>query len=201
VFDSVDPIDTCGCGDIGYLTTRTIPIDLAHGVGHIDNVPVYHCQNVSCTEYTLPSAVSRRLEDIAEKMEKDLVLKAVYAWSSRPDEPQLSLNHQQIILEAFTLKFNNRVYDDARVIFVVPGEAIFFQSNLEDTEFYVLRYEENSSNTDGIWFSFLKFYYDEPDLTYENFIEWSEDGYLKEIGTISLDEVEDILVDEFGDYT
>lgn len=200
MFDSIEPVDTCGCGDIGYLTTRTIPIDLAHGVGHIDKVPVYHCQSISCKEYTLPSIVSRRLEDIAEEMEEKQVLEAVYHWASPHEEPNKSKNHQQILLEAFTLKFKSRRYEDAQVIFIVSGEAIFLQSTLESTEFYVLRYDDKSQ-TDGLWFSFLKFYYEEPDLTYEEFLEWSENGYLKEIGRIALDEVEDILIDEFGDWT
>lgn len=200
MFDSLEPVDTCGCGDIGYLTTRTIPIDLAHGVGHIDNVPVYHCQAASCNEYTFPPAVSRRLEDIAEEMEQSSSLKATYTWSSRPEEPQATLNHQQIILEAFTMKFRNRVYEDAQVIFIVPGEAIFLQSRLEDTEFYILRYDENLTKNDSIWFTLFKFYYEEPNLTYEDFVEWSEDGYLKEIGSMAFDEVEDILADEFGDF-
>ncbi|WP_407308564.1 hypothetical protein [Desulfosporosinus sp. SB140] len=201
MFDSIDPIDTCGCGDIGYLTTRTIPIDLAHGVGHIDNVPVYHCQAASCEEYTLPPLVSRRLEDIAEEMEKTLALKAVYAWASSQEESKGLQNHQQTILEAFTFKFTNRVYEDAQVIFVVPGEAIFLQSTLENTEFYIIRYEDDNSENNGLWFSFLKFYFEEPNLTYEDFLDWSESGYVKEIGRVVLDDVEDILIDEFGEWT
>ena len=82
---------------------------------------------------------------------------------------------------------------------IVPGQEIFFQSTLEETEYYLLRYEEDH-RTEEIWFSFLKFYYEEPELTYEDFLEWSEDGHLKEIGRITLDEVEDTLIGEFGEW-
>jgi len=96
-------------------------------------------------------------------------------------------------------RFSGREYADAHVILIVPGQAVFFRSTLEDTEYYLLRYEEDT-NTEGIWFSFLKFYYEEPELTYEDFLEWSEDGYIKEIGRVTLDEVEDTLIDEFGEW-
>ncbi|MCO5386866.1 MAG: hypothetical protein NHB14_15110 [Desulfosporosinus sp.] len=76
---------------------------------------------------------------------------------------------------------------------------MFFQSKLEETEYYLIRYEEDT-RTDGIWFSFQKFYYEEPDFTYEDFLEWSEDGHLKELGKITLEEVEETLIDEFGDW-
>ncbi|MDQ7096094.1 hypothetical protein REC12_21080 [Desulfosporosinus sp. PR] len=198
--DPMDPIDVCGCGDIGYLTTRKIPIDLAHGVGYIDNVPVYHCQATSCQEYTLPPEVSRRLEDIAEEMERTQTLKATYTGTSPRESSSGLQNHQQTLLEAFTLKFRNRVYEDAQVIFVVPGEAVFLQSTLENSEFYVLRYEDDNSGASGLWFSLSKFYYEEPNLTYEDFLDWSESGYIKEIGRVVIDDVEDTLIDEFGDW-
>jgi len=35
---------------------------------------------------------------------------------------------------------------------------------------------------------------------YEEFLEWSEDGHLKEIGRVTLEEVEDTLTDEFGEW-
>lgn len=202
MFDqTIDPIDSCGCGDTGYLTTRTVPIDLVHGVGRIDNVPVYHCRSTACQEFTLPPIVSRRLEDIAEEMEKVQSTEGVYTWESHQEQSldPLQRTNDQTHLQAFTLQFGSREYADAHIVLIVPGQAIFFQSTLEETEYYLLRYEEDS-RTDGIWFSFLKFYYEEPELTYEDFLEWSEDGHLKEIGRISLDEVEDTLTDEFGDW-
>lgn len=197
----IEPIDSCGCGDTGYLTTRTIPIHLAHGVGHIHNVPVYHCRSTNCDEFTLPPIVSRRLEDIAEEMESNQSIEALYSWDLQPEQSHSSLDqiYEQTHLQAFTLRFSGREYADAHVILIVPGQAVFFRSTLEDTEYYLLRYEEDT-NTEGIWFSFLKFYYEEPELTYEDFLEWSEDGYIKEIGRVTLDEVEDTLIDEFGEW-
>ncbi|AFM42125.1 hypothetical protein Desaci_3224 [Desulfosporosinus acidiphilus SJ4] len=197
---TINPVDTCGCGDTGYLTTRKVPIDLAHGVGYIENVPVYQCRSKSCSEFTLPPEVSRRLEDIAEQMEADCSTIAVYTWkSNQPDTNQpIQQSYQQMQAEAFTLQFIGREYADAHVAFVVPGQAIFFQSTIEDSEYFLLRYETNPSS-EGIWFDFLKFYYNEPNLTYEGFVKWSEDGYLKELGSITLEEVEDTLLDEFGE--
>ncbi|TGE32254.1 hypothetical protein [Desulfosporosinus sp. Sb-LF] len=199
---SIEPIDTCGCGDVGFLTTRSIPIDLAHGVGQIDNVPVYHCHSTSCREFTLPPIVSRRLEDIAEQMENSQSTVAVYTWESlQAESPDfLQRTNEQIHLQTFTLQFGGREYADARVFLIIPSQAIFFKSTLEDTEYYLLRYDAET-RTEGTWFSFLKFYYQEPELTYEDFLEWSEEGHLKELGRITLDEVEDTLIDEFGDWT
>lgn len=203
MFDqAIDPIDWCGCGDTGYLTTRSIPIDLAHGVGRIDKVPVYHCRSSACQEFTLPQAVSRRLDDIAEEMEKTHSLEEVYTWEfqQRKSLDPHQRTNDPLHLQAFTLQFADRNYDDAHVALIIPGQAIFFQSTLDDTEFYLLRYEAEPQR-DGIWFSFCKFYYEESELTYEKFLEWSEDGLLKELGRIPLDEVEDTLSDEFGDWT
>ncbi|WP_088186218.1 hypothetical protein [Desulfosporosinus sp. FKA] len=200
---TINPIDTCGCGDTGYLTTRKIPIDLAHGVGYIENVPVYHCRSNSCSEFALPPEVSRRLEDIAEQMEADHSTQVVYTWRTTQEEsaPPLQKAYQQTQVESFTLQFIGREYTDARVAFVVPGQAVFFQSTLEDSEYFLLRYDAKPSS-EGIWFDFLKFYYDEqPNLTYEAFSAWSEEGYLKELGSITFDEVEDTLQDEFGELT
>lgn len=202
MFDqSIEPMDSCGCGDTGYLTTRTVPIDLAHGVGHIANVPVYHCRSTACQEFTLPLIVSRRLEDIAEEMENTLATEAVYTWIANGEQSldPLQRANDQTHLQAFTLQFGSREYADAHVVLIVPGQAIFFQSTLEETEYYLLRYEEDR-RTEGIWFSFLKFYYEEPELTYEDFLEWSEDGHLKEIGCITLEDVEDALIGEFGEW-
>ena len=202
MFDqTLDPLDTCGCGETGYLTTRIVPVDLAHGVGHIENVPVYHCRSKSCQEFTLPPIVSRRLDDISEEMESTLTTNAVYTWIAKGEQSPDTLQraNDQTHLQSFTLQFGGREYADAHVVMIVPGQAIFLHSTLQETEYYLLRYEEDR-RTDGIWFSFLKFYYEEPELTYEDFLEWSEDGHLKEIGRVTLDEVEDTLTDEFGEW-
>ena len=202
MFDqTLDPIDTCGCGETGYLTTRTVPVDLAHGVGHIENVPIYHCRSKNCQEFTLPSIVSRRLDDIAEEMENTKAADAVYTWIAygKQSLDPLQRANDQTHLQAFTLQFGGREYEDAQVVLIIPGQAIFFQSTLEETEYYLIRYEEDR-RTEETWFSFLKFYYKEPELTYEDFLEWSEDGHLKEIGRITLDEVEDTLIGEFGEW-
>jgi len=201
---SLDPVDTCACGDTGYLTTRTVPIDLAHGVGYIEKVPVYHCQSSECHEYTLPSVVSHRLEDIAEHMEETSLTNAIFTWVSTQDDslssqsiPSLG-SLEEVQVQAFTLQFLNRKYEDAQVVLVVPGQAIFLKSTVEDAEYYLLRYEAEST-AEGIWFSLHKFYYEETEFTYEDFLAWSEDGYLKEIGRLTLEEVEDALTDEFGE--
>lgn len=198
---TLDPSGTCGCGDTGYLTTRTIPIDLIHGVGHIENVPVYHCRSKNCSEFTLPSSVARRLEDIAEEMENIQANTAVYSWvtSENQSSSPLVQANSLVRLQAFTLQFNGREYEDAQVVLVVPGQAVFLHSVLEKEEYYLLHYEANSGQ-DGIWFSFFKFYYEEPALTYETFLEWAADGYLKEISCLPLEEVEDALIEEFGDW-
>jgi len=174
---------------------------LLHGVGYIENVPIYHCRSKNCQEFTLPPIVSRRLDDIAEEMENTQATEAVYTWIAYGEQSldPLRRANDQTHLQAFTLQFGDREYADAHVVLIVPGQAIFLQSTLEETEYYLLRYEENSC-TDGIWFSFLKFYYEEPELTYEDYLEWSEDGHLKEIGRITLDEVEDTLIGEFGEW-
>lgn len=198
---TIESIDTCGCGDTGYLTTRTIPIDLNHGVGHIDKVPVYHCRSIECQEYTLPPTVSRRLEVIAEQMEESFSTEAVYTWEIPQESESVSpfkMSDKQALLQSFTLQFENRQYADAHVVLIIPGQAIFLHSNLDDEEYYLLHYEPDA-NTDKLWFSFLKFYYEGSALTYEDFLEWSENGHVKEIGRIILEDVEDALIDEFGD--
>jgi len=202
VFEQMlDPIDTCGCGDTGYLTTRTIPVDLAHGVGHIANVPIYHCRSKTCQEFTLPQIAARRLDALSEEMENAQTTEAVYTWvdgRGQSHDPLQRANNQTH-MQAFTLQFGGREYTDAHVVLIVPGLEIFFHSTLEQTEYYLLRLEEDK-RTEEIWFSFLKFYYEEPELTYENFLEWSEDGHLKEIGKVTLEEVEDTLIGEFGEW-
>jgi hypothetical protein len=199
---TIESIDTCGCGDTGYLTTRTIPIDLNHGVGHIDKVPVYHCRSEDCQEYTLPPVVSRRLEVIAEQMEESLSTEAIYTWEIPEKSESLDpfkLSTEQTLVQTFTLQFSNRQYADARVELIVPGQAIFLHSTLDDQEYYLLNYEPEP-NTDKLWFTFYKFYYEESELTYEDFLEWSENGHLKELGRITLEDIEDALIDEFGDW-
>ena len=199
--ETLEPIDACGCGDIGYLTTRTIPVDLAHGVGRIQNVPIYHCRSKSCQEFTLPPIVARRLDNISEEMENTQATDAVYTWVANSGQSPDSLQraNDQTNLQSFTLQFGGREYPDAHVVLIVPGHAIFFHSTLEETEYYLLRYEEDR-HSEETWFSFLKFYYEEPELTYEDFLEWSEDGHPKEIGRVTLDEVEDTLIGEFGEW-
>ena len=203
MFDqTIEPIDTCGCGNTGYLTTRTIPIDLNHGVGHIDKVPVYHCRSTDCQEFTLPPLVSRQLEAIAEQMEDSLSREAVYTWDTQQKASSLDPlqpTNEHAILQSFTLQFASRKYEDAHVVLIIPGQAIFLHSTIEDEEYYLLQYVPEAK-TDGTWFSFQKFYYEELELTYEDFLEWSENGHLKEIGRITLEEVEDALIDEFGDW-
>jgi len=201
--DTLEPVQTCGCGDIGYLTARTLPVDLAHGVGTIHHVPVYHCREESCAEYTIPYAVSRRLEELAEQMESSGLDEIEFSWKNGDNKnkgtPSIDgATEQAARIQAFTLKFLNREYEDARVILVVPGENMFLQSNIDPCEYYLLRYEPNAKES-GIWFSFSKFYYDEPNLTYESFLNWSEDGYIKELAVLALEEIEETLIDEFGE--
>ena len=205
--NTIEPIASCGCGDTGYLTVRTIPIDLAHGVGYIDNVPVYHCRSASCQEFTLPPVISRRLETIAEEMEETLQTQAAYTWGDHDNPPpgplpddssSLSPSNTSIPLQAFTLQFVNREYEDAKVVEIIPGEAVFLQSKLEEAEFYQLRYEEDPLR-EGTWFSLQKFYYDKANFSYADFLIWAEDSHLKELGIIPLEEVEDTFLDEFGE--
>lgn len=203
--ETLEPIDTCGCGDIGYLTTRTIPIDLAHGVGKIHQVPVYHCRSTSCHAFTIPSLVSRRLDEFAEEMEMAQTLEMDYSWEPQHQNQEQSLDpiqrssEQLPIVQAFTLQFANREYEDTRVLLVVAGQAVIFQSTVEASEYYLLRYEPEIRST-GTWFSFHKFYYEEPEFIYEDFLVWSEDGHLKELGVLALEEVEEALTDEFGEW-
>jgi hypothetical protein len=138
-------------------------------------------------------------------MEKTDLTKAVFTWLN-PQEPSLdpllktSLDPlSEVHIQAFTLQFVGREYEDAQVVHVIPSQAIFLKSTLEDMEYYLLRYEPES-RTEGVLFSFHKFYYEEPDFSYEDFLIWSEDGQLKEIGQITMDEVEDALTDEFGEW-
>lgn len=192
-----EPVDTCGCGDVGYLTIRSLPIDLAQGVGKIHRVPVYHCKDESCREYTIPSAVARRLDELAEDMESSGVHELEFTWKKGSSPSEQTPADQKALLQAFTLQFVSQEYEDARVVLVVPGECVFFQSNIDPTEHYLLRYEPEEK-TKEIWFSFSKFYWEEPLLEYEAFLAWSEDGFVKELGRITKDEIAELIEDEFG---
>ncbi|MHB1652770.1 MAG: hypothetical protein ACYCVD_09880 [Desulfitobacteriaceae bacterium] len=199
----LDPVDVCGCGDEGYLTTQTLPVDLRHGVGKIHHVPVYHCRSKLCPEYTLPAPVSHRLERMAEQMEETLSLETEFIWSDLKSKenalPTSNKNNEpNFLVQSFTLKFVNREYEDAQVVFVSPGQAIFLQSHLDRSEYHLLRYEPEAPNK-GVRFSFSKFYSDEPILDYEQYLLAEPGNYLKELAVLTLEEVEDSLIDEFGE--
>lgn len=186
----LSPIDLCGCGDTGYLTQRTLPIDLAQGLGHILQVPVYHCGSELCDQYALPTPVVSRIDELAEAMEEQNLNTLEFSWEDQvegsPDSAAL--------LEAFIWKFLNRKYEDAHVIFIVPGQSIVLRSQLDNSEYYHLEFLEK--NEKGTWFSFNKFYSDEP-LTLESFLDL-EPSFSKELGVVTLEEVEDTLLEEFG---
>ncbi|MFZ3373759.1 MAG: hypothetical protein WA131_12185 [Desulfitobacteriaceae bacterium] len=196
---SLEPTDYCGCEDIGYLTTRSIPIDLVHGVGKINLVPVYHCRTNSCTEFTIPSNVSRRIDELAEKMETLNSLELDFYWKIATDNPVdiLSNSSELTSLQAFLIQIDNREYEDAKVIRIVPEQAVILQSFLDPTEYYILQYEPEHSPA-GVWLSLSKFYYDKPDLTYEDFVKLAEEGRSKELGVFTFNETEETLAEEFG---
>jgi hypothetical protein len=64
--DFLEPVDYCGCGDIGYLTTRSLNMDLIQGPVKINKVPVYHCRTAACPEYKIPLKAAHRLDELAE---------------------------------------------------------------------------------------------------------------------------------------
>ncbi len=196
---SLEPTDYCGCGDIGYLTTRSIPIDLVHGVGKINQVPVYHCRTNSCTEFMIPSNVSRRLDELAEKMETLNSFELDFYWNIATDNTVDILNNSSELtsLHTFLLQLDNREYEDAKVIHVVPERAVILQSLIDQTEYYILQYEPEHS-TSGIWLSLSKVYFDKPDLTYEDFVNLAEEGRSKELGGFTFKETEEALEEEFG---
>lgn len=185
----LSPVDLCGCGDTGYLTLRTIPVDLAEGLGHIHKVPSYHCGNNLCDQYTLPSPVVRRIDDLADIMEQKELNTIDFYW-----EGQEESQNSSSLIEAFIWKFSQRKYEDAEVSFVLNGQTVIFHSLLDATEFYELKYLQTDEK--GTWFSFVKFYSEEP-LTLENYLDF-EPPYTKELGVIDIDEVEETLVDMFG---
>lgn len=200
----LDPVDACGCGDEGYLTTWTIPIDLAHGVGRITNVPVYHCRNQSCPEYNLPQAVSRRLDELAEQMEEVNSLEQAFSWET-DEEPSLDplkqADQASALIQAFTLRLVNREFEDARVALVIPGQAVFLQSKSDQTEYYALQYLPGYTSP-GNWFSFSKFYHEGSGLTAltaDQFESFADDGLTKELAVLEMQEVDDTLSDHFGE--
>lgn len=203
----LEPIDVCGCGDQGFLTTRPVPIDLRHGVGQVLKVPVYHCRSSLCSQYSLPLEVSRRLDDLAEEMEDRQILETDFSWpaedkkpmSETPTQPLLGTTaDKDALVQAFTLQFTRREYDDARVVLIVPGEAVFFQSTVDESEHHLLRFEPETRQQ-GIWFTFFKFYKDDPSLDLTTLLSGDSEVYMKELGALVLEEVEDALTDTFGD--
>ncbi|MEA4901265.1 hypothetical protein [Desulfitobacterium sp.] len=186
----LSPLDLCGCGDTGYLTQRTIPIDLAQGLGHIHQVPVYHCGNKLCDQYSLPSPVVSRIDDLADMMEEKNLNSINFTWEDQEESSQDFAS----LIEGFFWKFINRKYADATVIFVIPGQSIVFQSHLDDSEFYNLQYLRKDEK--GAWFSFSKFYSDVRP-TAEDFLDF-EPTFNKELGVLAFEEIEDTLLDEFG---
>lgn len=193
--ESLSPVDQCGCGDIGYLTSRTITIPLAHGLGKIHHVPVYSCNSSWCDEYTIPSAISSQLDELADKMEAQNIT----TWDfSNPfsEKEQDEEDNLSSLIEGFTWKFNNRTYEDAQVVLVVPGEIVILQSLVDPSEYYTLKPLEDEK--EGIIFSFGKLYADIKEMTYEEYLSL-EPTFTKELGTLKMDEVEDTLIEEFGE--
>ncbi len=195
---SLEPTDYCGCGDVGYLTTRSLPIDLVHGVGKINHVPVYHCQIDSCPEFMIPSKVTQRLDELADKMETQNSSELEFYWKTASDNTDNLDNTSELAsLQAFILRLNNREYEDAKVILIVPEQAVIFQSSLDRTEYFILQYEPEHSLS-GIWLSLSKFYCEKPDPTYGDFVNLAEEGLSKELGVFTFNETEETLEEEFG---
>lgn len=192
----LSPVDTCGCGDTGYLTSRALPIALDHGAGKVLNVPVYSCGNSMCDEYTVPSLVASRLDVIAEEMEQTQQLTQEFSWKSL--ESDKAIDATTALIQAFTWKFLHRVYEDAQVVLVIPGDTILLQSRIDPTEYFTLKHVSEAEN--GVLFNFSKFYEDDPELTYEKYLEL-EPQFSKELGTLKMDEVEDALIEEFGEVS
>ncbi|WP_041917269.1 hypothetical protein [Desulfitobacterium dehalogenans] len=192
--DTLSPVDQCGCGDTGFLTSRTLPIALNHGAGKVINVPVYSCGSSMCDEYRIPSAVASRLDELAEEMEAREVLSIVFSWKTSGEDD--TIGYQDSLIQGFIWKFYRRSYEDAQVLFVINGDALVLQSKLDPSEYYILKRLEESK--DGIFFSFSKFIEEDEELTYEKYIEL-EPSFQKELGTVKMEEVEDMLIEEFGE--
>ncbi|NMA69638.1 MAG: hypothetical protein GX958_09495 [Desulfitobacterium sp.] len=191
--ESLSPVDQCGCGDIGYLTSRTITVPLAHGVGKVHHVPVYSCNSSWCDEYTIPSSISSRLDDLAEKMEAQNLITADFSGPSLEEKKEDLLSS---LIEGFIWKFKNRTYEDAQVVLIIPGEVIVLQSSIDPSEYYTLKPLEDDK--EGIIFIFEKFYADIKEMTYEEYLTL-EPIFSKELGAMKIDEVEDALIEEFGE--
>lgn len=191
--DTLSPVDQCGCGDTGYLTSRTLPIALDHGAGKVINVPVYSCGSSMCDEYRIPSAVASRLDELAEEMEAKGILSMAFSWGVSPED---TLGYQDSLSQGFIWKFQNRSYEDARVLFVIDGDTLVLQSKLDPTEYYLLKRLEESK--EGVFFSFSKFIEEDEELTYEKYIVL-EPSFQKELGVVKMEEVEDMLREEFGE--
>jgi hypothetical protein len=194
--EDLSPVDFCGCGDTGYLTSRTLPIDLIHGAGKVLKVPVYSCGDSLCDQYAIPSIVATQLDKLAEEMEQSGQFTVEFSWKN-------SINGKTIdpttaLTQAFTWKFLHRVYEDAKVILVIPGETILLQRKIDPTEYFAITHLPEQDN--GVWFSFSKFFEEDTDLTYEKYLEL-DPGFSKELGVLKLDEVEDALVEEFGELS
>lgn len=192
--EALSPVDQCGCGDTGYLTSRTLPIALNHGAGKVINVPVYSCGSSMCDEYTIPSAVASRLDEIAEEMEAKGLLSAQFSW--KPTTEGEAPDYQTSLTQGFIWKFHRRSYEDAQVILVIPGETIVLQSKIDPTEFFKLKCIED--NKEGVIFSFSKFFDDSEDFSYEKYLEL-EPSFEKELGFLKMNEIEDTLIEEFGE--
>jgi hypothetical protein len=195
---TLEPTDYCGCGDIGYLTTRSLPIDLAHGAGKINKVPIYNCRTKSCQEYMIPFNVSKRLDELAEKMETLNSSEIDFSWETAAGTSDYVNNTDELTyLHAFLLQLDNRVYEDAKVILIIPEQAVIFQGLQDHTEYHILQYEPEQ-NSSGIWLSLSKFYYEKKDLTYQDYQNLTESDLVKQLGVFTYQETEAVLEDLFG---
>lgn len=194
--ETLSPVDQCGCGDTGYLSSRDISIALNHGAGKVINVPVYSCDSSMCDEYTIPSEVASRLDEIAEEMEATGHSSVVFTWESTKNKE--APDYLTSLIQGFVWKFHRRAYEDAQVVLVINGNTVILQSKLDPTEYYTLKHLEESK--DGIHFSFSKIYTEDEDLTYEKYLDL-DPSFHKELGTLKMEEVEDILIEEFGEVS
>jgi hypothetical protein len=195
---TLEPTDYCGCGDIGYLTTRSLTIALAYGTGKINKVPVYHCRTESCPEYMIPVNVSRRLDELAEKMETLNSSEINFSWKTDTGTADYVNNTDELAyLHAFLLQLDNRVYEDAKVILIIPEQAVIFQGLQDNTEYHILQYEPEH-NSSGIWLSLSKFYYEKKDLTYQDYQNLAKSDLVKNLGVFTYQETEEVLEDLFG---
>jgi hypothetical protein len=194
----LEPVDYCSCGDIGYLTTRSLDIDLLRGTGKIHKVPVYHCQSDSCPKYTVPLNVARRLEELADKMEAEQSQEIDFYWEeATADNAENNSTGKLAYLQAFLLQIEGRVYEDVKAIALVPEQAVIFQSLQDPGEYYILQYEPEQ-NSPTLWLSLAKFYYDKKNLTLEDYRQLADDGLVKELGIFALEDTEEALEEEFG---